>query len=110
MIFAPAHYTKIVEFIPLSRLKAMGKNERPCYFGLSQALGFDYYEVEPSNFDFEHGSMTIPLDGLRGVVQKVRDQIVLEEKQGEELGLGVRLHVEESTGDIGISTRRDSER
>ena len=79
MIFAPTNYTKIVEFLPLSKIKAAGGNERPCYFGLAQALGFDYYEVEPKAFDFEAGKMDIPIDGLREVVRKVRDQIALEE-------------------------------
>ena len=79
MIFAPSNYTKIVEFIPLSNIKAAGGNERPCYFGLAQALGFDYYEVEPTAFNFDAGKMVIPIDGLREVVRKVRDQIALEE-------------------------------
>ena len=79
MIFAPSNYTKIVEFIPLSNIKAAGGNERPCYFGLAQALGFDYYEVEPTVFNFDAGKMVIPIDGLREVVRKVRDQIALEE-------------------------------
>lgn len=62
MIFAPVK-TTIIEFLPLTRLKSQGENERPCYFGLARGMGFDYHAVEPSDFRFE-GPMTVSVNEL----------------------------------------------
>lgn len=59
MIFAPAN-TTVIEFLPLTRLKKRGANERPCYFGLARGMGFAYHAVEPPDFTFER-PMTVPL-------------------------------------------------
>ncbi len=40
--------TNIIEFISLSKLE-----ERPCFYYLSQALGLNYYNIEPVNFNFD---------------------------------------------------------
>ena len=48
--------TKIVEFLPLVKLRRRGDNSRPCYFGLALSLGLDYEALEPINsepFDFD---------------------------------------------------------
>ena len=55
MIFAQPG-TKVVEFIPLVKLRRQGHNSRPCYFGLALSLGLDYEALEPTNsepFDFD---------------------------------------------------------
>lgn len=70
MIFAPVN-TTIVEFLPLVRMKLAGENERPCYFGLAHGLGFTYHAVEPSRFDFNNGSMTVPAARLKAVLSQI---------------------------------------
>jgi len=55
MIFAQPG-TKIVEFLPLVKLRRRAENSRPCYFGLALSLGLDYEALEPTNsepFDFD---------------------------------------------------------
>jgi len=55
MIFAQPG-TKIVEFLPLVKLRKQGENSRPCYYGLALSLGLDYEALEPTNsepFDFD---------------------------------------------------------
>ena len=59
MIFAPTN-TTVIEFLPLTRLKKRGANERPCYFGLARGMGFAYHAVEPPDFTLER-PMTVPL-------------------------------------------------
>lgn len=65
MIFAPVN-TTVIEFTPLVRLKQKGGglNERPCYFGLANALGFRYHALEPETFDFDKGPMVMPAAAL----------------------------------------------
>jgi len=76
MVFAPVN-TSVIEFTPLAQIKAQGGNERPCYFGLAHALGFSYYIVEPSEFNFDHGSMFVPVDRLTAVAKQVHADIQL---------------------------------
>jgi len=53
MIFAKPG-TKIVEFLPLVKLRRRLLNSRPCYFGLALSLGLDYEAIEPEEpFDFD---------------------------------------------------------
>ena len=54
MIFANPE-TKVVEFLPLVKLRKKVENSRPCYFGLALSLGLDYEALEPTNepFDFD---------------------------------------------------------
>jgi hypothetical protein len=70
MIFAPVD-TTIIEFLPLTRLRSKGENERPCYFGLARGLGFDYHSVEPLHFDFEK-PMTVPLLDLEKTLARIQ--------------------------------------
>lgn len=67
MIFAPAN-TTIIEFLSLTTLKKQNKNERPCYFGLAQGMGFNYIAIEPEQFSFE-GFMRIPLQLLNSTLK-----------------------------------------
>ena len=66
MIFAPIN-TTILEFLPLTKLKTTGENERPCFFGLANGMGFHYHALEPSDFHFD-SAMTIPIDKLKTVM------------------------------------------
>ena len=66
MIFAPVK-TTIIEFLPLTRLKKLGENERPCYFGLARGMGFDYHAVEPIDFDFDK-PMSVPIKELKQIL------------------------------------------
>lgn len=69
IIFAPTR-TIVIEFTPLKSLRLRKQNERPCYFGLSHALGFTYYSVEPKIFNYEK-PMTMDITKLKNVLQKV---------------------------------------
>ena len=69
MIFAPVD-TTIIEFLPLSRLKKQGKNERPCYFGLARGMGFAYHAVEPTQFNFNK-PMSVPIKQLKTVLDNI---------------------------------------
>ena len=83
IIFAPAG-TILVEFLPLLKYhhtppsaaeRNVGlttKNPRPCYFGLSLGLGFNYFSVEPSVFDFDSGGMVVPVDRVTETSKAVR--------------------------------------
>jgi hypothetical protein len=72
MIFALPNAT-VVEFIPLKKLKLMGNIERPCYAGLSHGLGFAYYTVEPTIFNFDHGQMVVPQDKLQQLLLSIKE-------------------------------------
>ena len=63
----------VIEFLPLYSLKKRGKNERPCFYGLSNALNLHYWSVEPLNFEFEklNVSMKIPIDEVLSVLNKI---------------------------------------
>jgi hypothetical protein len=63
MVFAPSG-TKIIEFIPLDELAQNDGNDRPCYMGLANALGFNYTYVNTLKFSFE-GPMQVDLDDLK---------------------------------------------
>lgn len=68
MIFAQPG-TKIVEFLPLVKLRRQGQNSRPCYFGLALSLGLDYEAIEPEEpFDFDK-PMVIDEDQVKTLFQ-----------------------------------------
>ncbi len=69
LIFAPKN-TVVVEFLPLTRLKKAGENERPCYLGLAKALGFTYHALEFDSFDFEK-EMVVPVPALEMLLEKI---------------------------------------
>lgn len=64
--------TRVVEFNPLYRLYAQGRDPKALYWGLAQAAGLDYWTVEPRNFAFEGGGMWVD---VADVVHLVRDAI-----------------------------------
>jgi len=63
--------TDVIEFLPLVTLKEQGLNERPCYYGLSNALNLKYWTIEPTNFDFEKPGMVVPVDELLSVLEQI---------------------------------------
>ena len=60
--------TDVIEFLPLISLKQKGDNERPCYYGLSNALGLNYWTIEPKNFNFEKPDMFVPVNKLLSIL------------------------------------------
>lgn len=71
--------TDVIEFLPLATLREQGLNERPCYYGLSNALNLKYWTIEPANFDFEKPGMVVPVDELLSVLEQIG---VLEPSSG----------------------------
>ena len=70
MIFGATN-SIVIEFIPLVEYKIQGKNERPCYFGLAHGLGFKYYAVAPTSFNFDSGSMNVSISSLKNILNKL---------------------------------------
>lgn len=72
--------TKIIEFLPLSKLRKDGENSRPCYFGLALSLGLDYAAIEPKSFGFDE-----PMDIDEDVVKSLFvDEIIGKRNVQEE--------------------------
>ena len=74
MVFAPAK-TAVVEFIPLLVPKSIKMKTRPCFLGLSHALGFEYHAVAPVGYNktfFDHGAMTVPISELKATVGAIK--------------------------------------
>lgn len=65
--------TDVVEFIPLVTMKEKGVNERPCYYGLSNALKLKYWCIEPENFEFDNSKvkMRVHVEDLLSVLRKI---------------------------------------
>jgi prepilin-type processing-associated H-X9-DG protein len=65
--------TDVIEFLPLASIKKRGKNERPCFYGLANALNLSYWSVEPFNFNFERPGrgMTVPINEVLSVLNRV---------------------------------------
>jgi len=65
--------TDVIEFLPLASLKMKGKNERPCFYGLSNALNLNYWSIEPFCFEFEKPGkgMTVPINEVLSVLNKI---------------------------------------
>ena len=76
MVFALPNAT-VVEFIPLKKLRLLGENERPCYAGLAHGLGFTYYTVEPTSFNFDNGPMVVPTDKLQQLLLSIKETSLL---------------------------------
>ena len=58
--------TKVIEFITSKGLAA-----RPCYDLLSQTLSLEYFFLEPTKFNFDHGGMKIDTDKLRDLLNNI---------------------------------------
>lgn len=53
---------RIVEIVPrkyIERPMNGMKGQRPCFMGLAHALGLEYWQVEPTSFDFERPNVDI---------------------------------------------------
>lgn len=69
MIFSPVN-TTIIEFVPLLQYKRNSElDEASTYFGLAQALGFEYHSIQPKRFDLYHGQMFVPIGALQELVK-----------------------------------------
>ena len=63
--------THVIEFLPLVHYKAHKRNERPCFYGLANALDLDYWLVEPTKFAFEKAGMNVPVDEVLSVLNAI---------------------------------------
>ena len=75
---SPPNHVHVVEFIPRESIlqpppngNKRGSYFRPCFYSLARALGFTYYQVEPTAFSFDKQGVDIDVQDVLDILSHI---------------------------------------